>query len=378
MRTRRLGRTGLAVSEISLGTEYLLGQPAAEARAVIREAIAGGMNYFDLFCPQPAFRDIMGEAFIGQREKVFLTAHLGSTAQEDGQYAVSRDIALCGRFFEENLRRMRTDHVDVLFLHNVNTHDDTDQVLGTGGLLDLARRLQRQGKARFIGFSGHNVATSRQAVESDAIDVLMFPINMAGLALPGLEELSAACKAHDVGVVAMKCFGGGSMLRPETTITIEDYQMGRAEMPGAPTKFQKRAAITPYQCLSYVLARPEVSAALPGCKATTELAQVLGYGASSAAQRDYRSLLPMFESLRTGVCVYCNHCLPCPGQIDIGKVLSLLDKARDTSVADVTEAYCALPAHASDCISCGDCTGRCPFGVDAMREMQTAGALFGS
>ena len=75
---RTLGRTGIAVTEIGLGTEFLLGVPPQEAVRVVCEAIDCGINYVDMFWAHPQFRDNMGAAFRDRRKDVTITAHLGS------------------------------------------------------------------------------------------------------------------------------------------------------------------------------------------------------------------------------------------------------------------------------------------------------------
>jgi predicted aldo/keto reductase-like oxidoreductase len=211
MRCRALGRTGLEVGEIGLGTEYLINLPRPHVVSVIREAVAKGINYFDLFYAQPQFRDTMGEAFQGIRDRVILAAHLGA-GDKDGQYERIRDLEASERFFHDFLTRYHTSFVDVLFLHNCDDREDYDRIMGPGHFLEMALRFKREGKARFIGFSGHTVETSRLAVESGAVDVLMFTINVAGNAVPGKRELFQACVKRGVGLVAMKPFAGGKLL----------------------------------------------------------------------------------------------------------------------------------------------------------------------
>jgi len=139
MEYRQLGKTGFDVGAVSLGTEYLIDLPRETVVGVIYGAIESGINYFDLFFAQPEFRDNMAAAFDGYREEVFLAAHLGA-AHIDGQYEKTRDPELCERFFLDFLTRYRTDHVDVLFLHNSDTREDYDDVMNPGGLLEMARR----------------------------------------------------------------------------------------------------------------------------------------------------------------------------------------------------------------------------------------------
>jgi predicted aldo/keto reductase-like oxidoreductase len=372
---RTLGRTGLSVSEIGLGTEFLLGLPQEEVVGVIHEAIEQGINYVDMFWAQSEFRNAMGTAFRGRREGVFLTAHLGSTLR-DGQYAVSRDVQICTDFFHDYLTRMETDYVDVLFVHNCNTAEDYGTASAPGGLLELAYSFVEEGKARFVGLSCHNVITALQAIESGAIDVLMFPVNLAAYAVPGKDTLLSACAEHNVGLVAMKVFGGGSLLRDKSVVALEDYQMGRQEMPGAPSHYKLTAEITPVKCMAYVLDRPQVVTTVPGCKSVAELYDALHYYAATDEEKDYAPILPAFAEFATGECVYCNHCLPCPSNIDIGGTVSLLEQGKRELTDEIRASYAELATDASDCISCGQCASRCPFGVDVVTKMSEAVALF--
>jgi len=377
MNHRTLGRTGLMISEIGLGTEFLLGLSEDDATGVIRAALDRGINYIDMFWAQPEFRDHLGIALRGRRHEAVITAHLGSTLR-DGQYSVSRDPKLCAEFFEDYLQRMGTDYVDMLFLHNCNEADDYETVMAPGGPLDLARSFVKAGKARFIGFSGHNVVTAKQAVESDAIDALMFPINLASYAVPGKSEVLRACAEQNVGLVAMKVFGGGSLLRDKATIEMHDFQMGRQQTAGAPSHYAAPKKITPVQCIAYTLDRPELSTIVPGCKSIAELDATLAYYESDAAARDYAHILPAFAEFATGECVYCNHCLPCPSRIDIGQTISLLEQARREMTDELRTAYTAMETDASDCIQCEQCSKRCPFGVDVVTKMAAAVSFFGN
>ena len=232
MEYRKLGATGLDVGTIGLGTEYLIDKPRETVTAVIRKAIGCGINYFDLFFAQPEFRDNMGAAFEGYRDKVLLAAHLGSS-DRDGQYEMTRDPETCERFFLDFLERYDTDYADILFLHNSDSEEDYDILMRPGGLLEMAIRFREEGKTRFIGFSGHNTVTSRRAVESGDIDVLMFPISLANHAMPHRNDLFEVCAAREVGLVAMKPYAGGNLLSDESLLKIADTQMGRKQTPGA-------------------------------------------------------------------------------------------------------------------------------------------------
>ena len=343
--------------------------------SVVGEAIDRGVNYVDMFWAQPEFRDSMAVAFRGRRKDVFITAHLGSTIR-DGQYAVSRGRRVCTDFFHDYLKRMKTDCVDVLFIHNCNSAKDYDAACSPGGLIDLARSFVEEGKARFVGLSCHNVVTALRAIESGAIDVLMFPVNLASYAVRGKDRLLPACAEHHIGLVAMKVYGGGSLLRDKRVVELQDFQMGRQEMPGAPSHYELTAEVTPAKCMAYVLDQPEVATTVPGCKSVAELHDALHYYDATDEEKDYAPILPAFAEFATGECVYCNHCLPCPSKIDIGRTISLLEQGKRGLTGEILASYNELDTNASDCIACAQCADRCPFGVDVVAKMKEAKALF--
>jgi predicted aldo/keto reductase-like oxidoreductase len=369
MENRTLGRTGLEVSGLGIGTEHLRGQPRETVVSTLRRAMDRGVSYFDVIFALPEYLDHLREAFQGCRDGVLLTAHLGST-ERGGQYYKTRTARRCETSLLDVLRRLDTDHVDVLFLHNFNAVKDWDGALGSG-YLDLATRLRDAGKARFLGISGHYPEVMALAVEAGLVDVVMFPINLFSHAMPGRTELLDLCLRQNVGVVAMKPFGGGKLLNKRGTIRVPAYQ-------AAGTAFKARipGGITPAQCLSYVLAQRGVSMALPGVKNETELEKAIQTLEATAAERDFSGLLADFGRYVEGECTYCNHCLPCPVTIDIGEVTHLLDLADLGLTADLRAAYQALAVRASACTECGACTKRCPFGVDVVANMRRAAALF--
>ncbi len=370
MEYRNLGRTGLRVSAVSLGTEYLLNLPRQQVVEVIHAALDAGINYFDLFFAQPEFRDNMGEAFAGCRQEALLAAHLGAI-HPNGQYDKTRDPGIAAEMFTDFLRRYHTDYADLVYIHNVDSQEDYDQVMGPGGIGELAVRYKQEGKARAIGFSGHTVSTSRQAVESGILDVLMYPVNMAGHDIPERRELLQLCAVRGVAVVAMKPYAGGKLLLPNRTVKVEKSQRG-----GESLNIESPAAITPLQCLAYVLAQPGVTTVLPGCKDVLQLKEALNVLEAAPEEKDFSPVLAGLGCYLEGECVYCNHCLPCPAGIDIGRTIHLLELSGEDLSPAVRDAYAGLPSLASSCTECGGCAERCPFGVDAPARIQAAADLF--
>ncbi len=311
---------------------FACGNRTREHEAVVEAAVGAGVNYLDLFFAQARLRDDVGYALRGRHDRIMVAAHLGA-AEQKGQYWLTRNLRICEQYFLDFLRRLDVDQADVLFLHNCDKERDYLRVMD--GLLGMARRFQKEGKVRFVGFSGHAAPIARRAVSSGQIDVLLYPVNMSDTG--GEEgELFSECVRRDVGLIAMKPFGGGKLLKKQTA----------------------GLDVTPVQCLSFALSQRGVASVLPGPGNVQELNGCLRVLSASDAEKDYSTVLQGLRPDLKGACVYCNHCLPCPAGIDIGGVIRQWDAAREPVAA------------AAVCTACGACVQRCPFGVDVVQIMR--------
>jgi predicted aldo/keto reductase-like oxidoreductase len=115
---------------------------------------------------------------------------------------------------------------------------------------------------------------------------------------------------------------------------------------------------------------------IPGIASLAELEAALAFTTATDEEKDFALALADFQEYVSGECVYCNHCLPCPEEIDIGLISRLLDVAGDEPSPAVWAEYTALPAKASACTDCGACVKRCPFGVDVVGRIRQAAGLF--
>lgn len=371
MEYRILGRTGLKVGAIGLGTEYLNRRPRAQVVSVVRSAIERGVNYIDAVFAFPQYRDNLAAALEGKRGQVLVCGHICCAVSGSGHYRLSRDVKENDRLFHDLLRRLGTDHVDIVMIQMVNELTSYENVCKPGGVMDLARRLKKQGKARYIGVSGHKVPAIGRTVAQGDIDVVMFPINIAWDMTPGRNEIYKLCGRQKIGLVAMKVFGGGRVLRRSG-----------------------RSAVTPAQCLQYALDQKGVAAAVPGVRDRRQLDSVLAYLKAPASERAYHEVLKDNQEEMAGNCVYCNHCLPCPRGIDIGRVLGRLDRlqagrnaarlrfrtnyynpARIRLMRSIN--FKGMTGRAAACDGCGACEKRCPFGVKIIAKMKQAARLFG-
>lgn len=384
MQFRHAGNTGIEVSVVGLGAEHVDNKPYEVVKEVVDAAIDNGVNFIEIFMPGDAVRTHIGNALAGRRDKVVIQGAIGSTDIND-QYDISRDLAECKRYFENLLRCLKTDYIDIGMLFFLDSHEAIDAVIANG-VYDYAQTLKQEGKIRAIGASAHNPETARRAVEEGLCETLMFSINPAFDLMPGsgdivemLEkgmasgvtradpkraELYQLCAQKGVGLIAMKPLAAGKLLSPDHT-------------PFA-------SPMTSAQCIHYALTRPAVATVAVGCKSRQEVEAAVKYTDMPDSERDYTSAVSRFRDDGkggfAGACVYCNHCLPCPSDIDIASVNKYLDVAlldEKNVPPSIKQHYHALKAHGGDCVQCGSCEERCPFSVQVMNRMGKAAELFG-
>lgn len=378
---RDLGNTGLKVSEIGMGCEGFGENNCENAKLFFDVAEENGINYFDLYTSNPEIRASVGNALKGRREKFYIQSHICSVWQ-GGQYKRSRKIEEVTEGFEEMLSLLQTDYIDVGMIHYVDSLKDWDEIVN-GPVLQYVRELKASGRIRHIGLSSHNPQVALAAVRSGVIQVLMFSVNPcydlqpAGENVeelwkednyssslvnmdPERQELYEECQRRGVGITVMKAFGGGDLL---------DEKLSPA-----------KKALTVCQCIHYALTRPAVATVLAGAHSVEQLKRSLAYEEASAEEKDYAAEFASFPKISwQGHCMYCSHCAPCPKAINVAAVTKFLNlaKAQGQIPETVREHYEVLPHHAGECIRCGACESRCPFGVEIMENMTEARKIFG-
>lgn len=382
MRYRELGRTGLKVSEIGFGGEWMDGTPEA-TRAVVEAADAAGINALDCWMPDPTRRSNLGDALrdLGLRERWVIQGHLGSTWQGE-QYVRTRELSEVKPAFEDLLARFHTDYMDLGMIHYVDRVDDFEGVM-SGPFIDYVRELRASGTVRHVGLSTHNPEVARLAVLDPEIEMILFSVNPAFDMMPATDDLDAYFDERGESAA----MDGMTPERAElyalaeetgTGITVMKGYMGGRLFDAAQSPFG--VALTPVQCLHYALTRPAVASVMVGFGEPAHVAEAVSYEGASDAEKDYASVLagaPRHAYL--GSCTYCGHCAPCPRGIDIASVNKFFDlaSAYDEVPDSLREHYRALGATAEACVACHACEGRCPFGVRVAERMEAAAELFG-
>ena len=377
---RPIGKTGMSASIVGLGAEHLDNRPYEVAEEVIDAALECDINIIDVFMPGRPVRENISRALKGRRDQVLLQGHVGSVDLRE-QYDRTRDVAVCRRYFEDLLRIFKTDYIDLGMMFFIDTEEDYQGVFETD-YITYVQKLKEEGKIRAIGASSHNPRMAARIVETGAIELLMFSTNPAfdmlsydadiGDAMTGKLDrthfdgmdpdrvrLYQLCESKGLAITTMKTLGAGKLLSPEFSPFDQPLTVG--------------------QCIHYALTRPAVVSTLIGCSTREQVLEAVNYLNLTDEERDYSEAIRTTKGSMSGQCVYCNHCLPCPSQIDIAATIRMLDIASlDTNniPTQIREQYEATPHKASQCIECGSCEGKCPFSVHVIDKMQSATSLF--
>lgn len=372
---------GIQVSEVGLGCEHFVGLEYSQIKSIIDIALEGHINFLDVFMAQPTVRRHIGKALGKRRKQVILQGHIGAVMCNN-QPSVSRDINEAKQHFEDFMTLMNTDYVDIGYLHFIDNIKELDDVI-EGEIMAYASQLKNKGTIRAIGLSTHNVDVAIKAVDNNWIDCLMFPVNPAFDLMPKKQNifdifvkeqhhtekwfemqkerqrLYDLCKTRGVKVVAMKPLGGGMLLN-------KDF-----------SPFQVELSV--HQCVNYCLNIPIVASAMVGCRTEDEIHHLIKYPLTSDRKKAFAPRLAQSNlSKEIKNCMYCNHCLPCPQEIDIATVMKYYDIARVNGQDNyIKNHYNRLDKKAIDCIECNQCSERCPFGIEVVDYMRKITDFFG-
>jgi aryl-alcohol dehydrogenase-like predicted oxidoreductase len=253
---RTLGRSGEKVSMIGIGG-YHLGRPSEpDAIRIVRTALDNGVNFLDNCWDynNGVSEERMGRALRdGYRQKAFLMTKIdGRTRQSAAQQ------------LDESLRRLQTDHIDLLQFHEVIRDNDPERIFAAGGGMEAVLTAKKQGKLRYIGFTGHkspeihNKMLATAFAHQFTFDAVQMPLNVMDAHYDSFEKQTLPLLIkHGIGVLGMKPMGDAIILNSKTA--------------------------TPVECLHYAMNLP-TSVVITGCDSLETLQQAL------AAARSFRAM----------------------------------------------------------------------------------------
>jgi hypothetical protein len=332
---RKLGRAGIDVTCVGIGCLPLTGLNEQEASAVLNESLDMGINFIDTARGYRESESLIGAAVSNRRGEYYLATKTRARTEE-----------LILEELHTSLNNLRTDTIDLYQVHYVNTSDELNMVLGKGGVLDVCKKLRRQGIIRFIGITGHNAPVMLEAARTGEFDTVQAAFSYIEKGEDVLNLINY-CKEHEVGFIDQKPLAGGALTC-------------------APT------------ALKWILQHP-VSMVIPGMVTKEQVQENLRIsgGDFSLSEEETRELERIASELDRDFCRRCYYCHPaCPENIRIGVILEFYGKARyPENLALARRWYKGMKKTAEDCTECGACLAECPYELPIIDMLKEAHAL---
>ncbi len=347
---RQLGRTGMAISDISFGCSGL------DNADVVRRAIDRGINYFDT---SPDYSRAGSEKTLGQgiqgyqRDKLFIVSKFCTTR---GHLSDTTPVTEVMAAVEASLRRIGTDYLDLAHIHACNSIDR----LMNPNIHEAFDRLKEQGKLRFLGVSSHTPRLEevmRHAVGSDRFDVIMVAYNFRNW--PELTNIFHAAKQKGVGVVAMKTLKGArhSALSDFTPTERESFSQA---------------------AFKWVLSNPDVSGLVVTIGSFQHIDEYLHASGQPFQQADLKLLEKYDRLVANDYCPPgCGECLAsCPSDVPVDDILRYAmyyENYGQQRVGMEEYAKLALAHNASQCVGCrAPCESACPHEIPIKSKLLRA------
>ena len=319
MKNVRLGKTGIITDKNGFGALPIQRISVEEAVKLVKKAYNAGFTFFDTARAYTDSEIKLGEAFDGIRDKVFIASKTQAQNGED----LKKDL-------DTTLKNLRCEYLDLYQFHNPAFCPKPGD--GTG-LYEAAEEAKKAGKIRHIGITNHRLAVAKEAIESGLYETLQFPFSY----LSGEQEIELVnmCKEADMGFIAMKALAGGLINNSAAAYAFLDRFDNVLPIWGV----QRESELEEF--ISYI-GNPPVM--------TDELSAVI--------EKDRQELSGEF-------CRGCGYCMPCPVGIEINNCarMSLMIR-RAPSEAQLTPEMQAKMKKIEDCLHCGQCKEKCPYGLD--------------
>jgi predicted aldo/keto reductase-like oxidoreductase len=230
------GTTGQTVSILGIGG-FSLGQAPSydEAERIVHEAVEAGIDFFDNAWEYNGHRseEWMGRALAGRRDRAFLMTKVCTHGR-------GKDVAL--QQLDESLRRLKTDHLDLWQIHEVIYWNDAELIFRPGGAIEALVDAKRQGKTRFIGFTGHKHPDIHLRVLALAeqhgirFDSVQLPLNAFDATFRSFEQqVLPAVRRHGAAALGMKSLGGGGEAIQQGVIGVDEALRYAMTLPVATT-----------------------------------------------------------------------------------------------------------------------------------------------
>lgn len=229
---RPLGKTGVQTSILAIGGHHLGDAPDLQtAMQIVQEALDAGVTFFDNCWEYHNGRseDWLGRALKGRRDRALVMTKVCTHG---------RDKKLAMQMLEESLKRLQTDHLDVWQVHGVSFDNDPDLAFAKGGVIEALDQAKKEGKVRFVGFSGHKdpAIHLKMLAHGYHFDTVQMPLNACDSSFRSFEkQVLPELNRRGIAPLGMKSLGGTAAMVKMGAVTAEEALHYAMSLPVATT-----------------------------------------------------------------------------------------------------------------------------------------------
>lgn len=360
---RTLGKTGVSLPIVSMGVMN------ADVPGLIPRSYELGIRYFDTAAvyQQGRNEEMVGRMIqeMGVRDKVIISTKVvrpGWTRDrskiEERTYSPAEVKAHFLEVFQESLKRLQMDYVDIVFNHAADSEVD----ISSEGTLEAMTTLKKEGKARFLAVSSHQPEMAlKEVMKLGVYDVVLIPINFTMADDEGLLRTIDEAAKKGIGLVAMKTQAGGPV-RP-------DPKLGKPLTPASQTAL-----------LKWVLHHDAITTAIPGYSTYEQLEQNFSVASNLGYTAEEREFLADKSAVANAqFCVQCGECrADCPQGVNIPQLMRSHMYAVQYSnywLAAETMGAIGSGKDLAACEACPACRATCRHSVNIARKVEHLKAL---
>jgi len=355
---RTLGKTGLKMAIVGMGVMN------ADNPEIVQAAYEQGIRHFDTAARYQYGRNeqMVGEVLkrLGARDKVVIGTKELRPAQR-GSDTPEKTIERLKNNCEGSLKRLKTDYVDILYVHTVNSAEGASDA----AMIEGMNQLKKEGKIRFSGVSTHENMTGviNTIAEKKSFDVVLTAINVSMADDVDLLKAIDNAASEGIGIIAMKTQAGGRSLPNRNSF--QEYD----------------SATINKACLKWVMRNESITTSIPGFVNYTHLMEDFSVASDLEYTEDERKFLTGNDlELGLGYCRQCRRCVPsCPRGVDVPNLMRVHMYA--AQYANFQHARAELNEIENEksiyvCGSCPECVASCANQVDIKNRVENLKSMY--
>ncbi len=328
-----LGKTRLFINRVGLGGIPIQRVNLNDVVRLLDYLQDNGVNFIDTARGYTCSEEYLGLALKGRRNEFIIATKSMSRTYEK----MKEDI-------EISLHNLQTSYIDLYQVHNLKSEEEFNLLMSENGAYKALLEAKNEGKVKHIGITSHSYEFLDKIIEMDLFETIQFPYNIVE---DKNKEIFKKAHQKGLGTICMKPLAGGA---------IENGKLA----------------------IKYLLNDKNVDVVIPGMKNILEAKENVNVDSLEYTKDDFLEINKIKKELDGDFCRRCGYCAPCTKGIDIANCFMFYGYYSRYGLKDwAVSRYNSLNAFASDCIKCGVCLKRCPYGLDIPEKLKAVSEAFG-